>query len=254
MKALVVLLGLISCAAHAEIIIDADLKLTDVQKAYAQAGLKDLTPETTRQRFATVFVNADKELPRKCDFKTTVTRFQEMPLAHQGRMLALLWKTEPLCKTYGTVQSTRVVWLLPDGRVETIAEREGFDPECGTSSYSYLPVGLRTFFGDEWIYFEETSQKHGCVSEMEVKTTVGHWFHPKKIKLASLFLKQDSQIDDDNRRLIRTYTVLEKKCAKLSCPTEKRVELVQPGKKTMVLEKSRTSISYMPEYTSLSHQ
>ena len=254
MKALAAFVVLISFAAHADLGFDPDLKLTDVQKAYAQAGLKDLTPETSRQRFTKVFVNADKELPGKCDFKTTVTRFQEMPLAHQGRMVSLLWKTEPQCKSYGTVQSTRVIWMLPDGRVETIAEREGFDPECGTSSYSYLPVGLKTFFGEEWIYFEENSQKHGCVNEMEVLTTVGHWFHPKKVKVASLFLNQDSQIDEDNRRLIRTYTVLESKCGKLSCPTEKKVELVQPGKKTLVLEKSRTSISYMPEYTSISHQ
>ncbi len=87
-----------------------------------------------------------------------------------------------------------------------------------------------------------------------MKTTVGHWFHPKKIKVASLFLKSDSQIDDDNRRLLRTYTVHESKCGKLSCPTEKKVELIQPGKKTLLLEKSRTSISYMPEYSTLSHQ
>lgn len=247
-------LGLIlSFKASAALFIDETLRLTAEQKDHAIAALKDVTPELSRQRFEKFFVNAAKELPG-CVYKTSLISSQEMPLAHQGRMLALHWKTEPQCKTYGTVQSTRVVWMLPNGAVETIAEREAFDPECGTSSYRYLPLGLRTFFGEEWIYFEELTEKHGCVGEMEVKTTVGHWFHPKKIKVASLFLTQDSQIDEDNRRLVRTYTVLEKKCGKLSCPTEKKVELLQPGKRTMVLEKSRSSIHYMPEYTSLSHQ
>ncbi len=117
MKALAVLFVLMSSTAHAQLLIDADLKLTKDQVVYAQAGLKDLTQEASRQRFTKFFVNAEKELPKKCEFKTTVTRYQEMPLAHQGRMLALLWKTEPLCKSYGTVQSTRVVWVMPDGVV-----------------------------------------------------------------------------------------------------------------------------------------
>ena len=253
MKTLWTLGLLFSLGASASILMPETLRLTTEQKAHVEAALKDVTPELSRQRFEKFFSNASKEIPG-CTYKTTLVSSQELPLEKQGHLLALHWNTEPECKTYGTVQSTRVVWLQPDGKVQTLEEREAFDPECGTSSYIYRPVGLRKFFGEEWIYFEENSLKHGCVNEMEVKTTVVNWFHMKKMKLASLFLKQDSQIDEDFRRLIRTYTILEKKCAKRSCPTEKKVELEQPGKETMVLEKSRTSIGYMPQYTSLSHE